>query len=153
MLTIRSELPTRTDVVYLTTPLPPAAPGVPSPSPAALLAPFLAALSPSHPPLFHLSYSFSLPFSSSSTAAHPRVHAVRGPEDAQVSFASDEGARCAAEGERLFWAVFGARAATAMPEAGSGTSGAAEDAGENAGEPERGFFEPRAQFDDGDEWD
>jgi hypothetical protein len=66
---------------------------------------------------------------------------VRGPTVAEVSFATEDGARSAAEGERLFWAVFG-RGLEGEPKAE-----------EAAGDEERGFFEPRAQFDDGDEWD
>lgn len=50
----------------------------------------------------------------------------------------EEGARSAAEGERLFWAVFGKRDGE-------------EEAGEGV-EVERGFFEPRAEFDESEEW-
>lgn len=86
-----------------------------------------------------LAYSVSLP-DFITEPSHARVHAVRGPPSAEVSFATEDSARCTAEGERLFWAVFG--------QSGAGESGPAE----VSGAEERGFFEPRARFDD-DEWD
>jgi hypothetical protein len=87
-------------------------------------------------PIFQLSYLETLhpPSSLATPSPHPNVHIVCGPTSTEAMVEEETG-RFAAEGERLFTAVFGAE---------KGRAGATDDS-------ERGFFHPRAAAGDEDD--